>query len=80
MVTLNVNVLLLQSDRSLPTQEIFCVTKLLTCQLFIYTVEDSKKTYLNLVKLEGDVLLMRRYISNKESTNLRYSHGKVRDK
>ena len=80
MVTINVNVLLLQSNRNLPTQEIFCVTKLLTCQLFIHIVEDSKKTYLNLVKSEGNVLLMRRYISNKESTNLHYSHGKIRDK
>ena len=75
MVTLNVNVLLLQSYRNLPTQEIFCVTNLLTCQLFTHTVEDLKKTYLNLVKSEGNVPLMRCYINNKENTNLPYNHG-----
>lgn len=53
----------------------FGLLDLLTCKLFTYTVEDSKKTYLNLVKSEGNVPLMRRYINNKGSTNHHYNHG-----
>jgi len=79
-VTLNVNILLLQSNESLSTQEIFCVANLSTCQLFTHTVEDSKKTYLNQVKSEENVSLMMCYINNKESTNLHSSHGKLQDK